>query len=66
VIHALYESIGLQLHNVPLNLLIEKAMAENWTRDPFDRLITAHAKIESAYLITKDKSILSHYDNALW
>ncbi|MBF0366179.1 MAG: PIN domain-containing protein [Oligoflexia bacterium] len=66
IIGALYESIGLQVHNVPLNILIEKSLCEHWTRDPFDRLITTHAKLEKAYLITKDEVILKHYERALW
>jgi PIN domain nuclease of toxin-antitoxin system len=66
VISLLYTTIGLQSHNVPLNVLIEKSLSEQWTRDPFDRLITAHAKVENAYLITKDQSILSNYPRAIW
>jgi len=62
----LYKDIGLQLHNVPLSILIEKSLEEHWTRDPFDRLIVSHARVESAYLITKDKQILEHYPKAIW
>src|SRR5262245_32505649 len=50
VIQVLYESIGLQLHNVPLTVLIERCLDEAWTRDPFDRMITAHARLEEGYL----------------
>lgn len=62
----LYKDIGLQTHNVPLTLLIEKSLEEDWTRDPFDRLIVSHARVESASLITKDKMILEHYSKAIW
>ena len=62
----LYESIGLQTHNIPLNVLIEHALAESWTRDPFDRLITCHARVELAYLITKDQHIRTNYSKAIW
>ncbi|MBF0359472.1 MAG: PIN domain-containing protein [Oligoflexia bacterium] len=66
IVSELYKSIGLQVHNIPLTVLIEKALTEEWTRDPFDRLITTHAKLEDAYLITKDKTILKNYKRAIW
>ncbi len=63
---SLYKEIGLQVHNIPLSILIEKSLEENWTRDPFDRLIVSHAKAESAFIITKDKIILENYAKAVW
>lgn len=63
---ALYETIGLQIHNVPLNVLIERCLSESWTRDPFDRMITAHARMENAYLVTRDETIRAHYDKSIW
>ena len=66
IIKKLYETIGLSIHNAPLVLLVEKALHADWTRDPFDRLITAHALLEDAYLVTKDKTILTHYKKAIW
>jgi PIN domain nuclease of toxin-antitoxin system len=66
VIEVLYETIGLQLHNVPLTVLIERCLGELWTRDPFDRMITAHARLEDAYLITRDETIRSNYAKAIW
>ncbi len=48
-----------------LNLIIY-GQKNNWTRDPFDRLITAEASIFEAPLITKDKNILSNYKKATW
>lgn len=66
IIQDLYEAIGLQMHNVPVSLLIENAISQKWTRDPFDRLITAHAQMENAFLITKDDHILKNYKKAVW
>ena len=66
VTQVLYETIGLQLHNVPLRVLIEASLVEGWTRDPFDRLITAHARIEDGFLITRDGTILKNYAKAIW
>ncbi len=66
VISVLYESIGLQEHNVPLSVLIAHSLSESWTRDPFDRLITCHARIENAFLVTRDEHILKNYKFAIW
>lgn len=66
LIKELYDVIGLQVHNVPLTVLIEQSLQEKWTRDPFDRLIVSHAKCEKAFLLTKDKIILNHYEKAIW
>ena len=38
----------------------------NWTRDPFDRIITAQAMLFNAKLLTKDNTILKNYKNAVW
>jgi len=37
-----------------------------WTRDPFDRLITAHALCYNAGLCTRDGTIRDHYSHAVW
>jgi len=37
-----------------------------WTRDPFDRLIAAHALADDLPLITRDETILAHCGVALW
>jgi PIN domain nuclease of toxin-antitoxin system len=48
-------------------LIAETALTETWTRDPFDRLITAHARANSlAWLVTSDRRIREAYPRALW
>ena len=42
------------------------ALAESWTRDPFDRLIVAHAAVLSAHLVTRDATIHQHFRRAIW
>lgn len=42
------------------------AVTENWTRDPFDRLIVAHARCVGGRLITRDRQIRKHFDAAVW
>jgi PIN domain nuclease of toxin-antitoxin system len=37
-----------------------------WTRDPFDRLIVAHASASNASLLTADTTILEHFPDARW
>lgn len=37
-----------------------------WTRDPFDRLIVAHALSRGATLLTADESIREHCASARW
>jgi PIN domain nuclease of toxin-antitoxin system len=55
VLSALAEEINLNVAETSLALIIEKARTLNWTRDPFDRLITAEAMaVPDALLVTKD------------
>lgn len=42
------------------------ALDEHWTRDPFDRLIVAHARLMDAVLITRDRRIAANYSGARW
>jgi PIN domain nuclease of toxin-antitoxin system len=37
-----------------------------WTRDPFDRLIAAHAQADDVPLITCDETLLQHCPVARW
>jgi PIN domain nuclease of toxin-antitoxin system len=47
--------------------IINAAFDEAWTRDPFDRLITAHARANGlASLITSDRRIRDTYPRAVW
>ena len=58
--------VGLRVCNYPFDLVIQHALAEKWTRDPFDRIIVAQARARKAPLITKDERIRRHYDGAVW
>jgi PIN domain nuclease of toxin-antitoxin system len=66
VLLTLNQEIGLKLSEDSFIEIIDEAMKINWTRDPFDRIITAQAKIRNAKLLTKDQSILSNYNLAFW
>jgi PIN domain nuclease of toxin-antitoxin system len=65
-LHKLGAEIGLQVCSYPFGLVIEQAIHERWTRDPFDRIIVAHARARKAPLVTKDENILRNYKLALW
>lgn len=43
-----------------------KARELKWTRDPFDRLITAQAAIGSDRLLSRDRIIRANYPHAFW
>ncbi|MDC7234870.1 MAG: hypothetical protein PQJ58_16670 [Spirochaetales bacterium] len=45
-------------------LLISKEM--KWTRDPFDRIITAQADFHESSLLTRDTIITENYSRSCW
>jgi PIN domain nuclease of toxin-antitoxin system len=59
--------IGLQICGHPFASIVQSALFESWTRDPFDRVIVAHARA-SRYspLITSDKQIRENYPRSVW
>lgn len=63
---ALGRSIGLALADAPIAELVSAALDLTWTRDPFDRLIAAHAIVSNVPLITADRTILEHLPQAVW
>lgn len=66
VIETLYQEIGLSIHSHPIEKIIDTAIELSWTRDPFDRLITAQASSSNKQLITSDRTILGNYSKAVW
>jgi PIN domain nuclease of toxin-antitoxin system len=46
--------------------VINAAKELSWTRDPFDRLISAHAIVANVPLITADETIREHLHLAVW
>lgn len=60
-------SLGLAMCSLPYPAIAVAATDLAWTRDPFDRLIVAHAMVNhNAKLITADERIRSNYSNAVW
>lgn len=66
VVFDLEKRIGLKTCEHPFNHVIEYAMKQNWTRDPFDRIIVAQASIRSKKIVTKDETIHKNYKQTLW
>lgn len=46
--------------------VVDVAVRCRFTRDPFDRLIVAHAMLDSNFIITKDENLTANYPNCIW
>ncbi|MBN2826063.1 MAG: PIN domain-containing protein [Campylobacterales bacterium] len=66
IITSLAQSIDLKVSEKPFHQIIHESLTQNWTRDPFDRIIVSHAKSENALLLSRDTKILEHYNRAVW
>jgi PIN domain nuclease of toxin-antitoxin system len=65
-LQALVRTIGLEIADIPMAAVIQAAIGLTWTRDPFDRLIAAHAITADVPLLTADRTILEHLPLATW
>lgn len=63
---ALRQELHLEVADGSIAELGKAAMDLSWTRDPFDRLIAAHAIVANAPLVTADETILEHLPLATW
>lgn len=66
VLAALGRLLGLRAADCSLVELIARATGLDWTRDPFDRLLSAHALVERAPLLTADGGIRANLPLAVW
>ena len=66
VVGVLLEDHGVEEAPGDLREIGRQAMALGWTRDPFDRLIVAHAIAHGSVLLTADETILAHCPRARW
>ena len=64
--HDLAHRIGLRICEKPFAAVVARACDTAWTRDPFDRLIVAHAALDDTILLSKDETILQFYAQARW
>ncbi len=63
---ALRQDIGMEVIDGSIAELGQAATELSWTRDPFDRLISAHAVVTNAPLVTADETIREHLPLAVW
>jgi len=66
VVATLAKTLGLEACEWGFSQVILEALAQDWTRDPFDRIIVAHAAARNLPLLTKDDTILANYRKAFW
>jgi PIN domain nuclease of toxin-antitoxin system len=66
ILDYLADRIALTPDETPYLVVARAAERLTWTRDPFDRLITAAAAAGEHPLITRDPVIHRHYAGAVW
>lgn len=66
VMDELAATLGLRICDTPFFAVVREAEQQNWTRDPFDRLIVAQSELNGAPLVTKDETIHAAYPRAVW
>ncbi len=66
IVESLSQRIGLTLCDLPFAAVMIESIKQSWTRDPFDRLITAQAIARNAGLLTKDRHVRDHCVFAIW
>ncbi len=66
VLGELKHDLGLRILDRRWGDVCSKATELSWTRDPFDRTITAQAIVEGQRLLTKDRTIRDHCSQAFW
>lgn len=60
----LAEHARIALDDPPAAAWFRLALDLGWTRDPFDRLLAAHASLRGWKLATGDEQLLLHLDRA--
>lgn len=58
---ALSSDARFVLDEAPLLALIDHALPMSWTRDPFDRLLSAHSAARRLPLVTVDRRMLENH-----
>lgn len=68
VVGELRSATGLRVDDWPFGDIVQQASTATFgfTRDPFDRLISAHAALAGVELVTKDRQLRQHLDFAIW
>jgi len=62
----LHHHLGLTVCDRLFSEVVANASVQDWTRDPFDRIIVAQAALGKDRLISKDVMMQRHYSETLW
>ena len=65
-VRTLQQALNVRVATDTFDNVVSGALAESWTRDPFDRLIVAHARMLGAVLLSRDRRIAAAYPNTRW
>jgi PIN domain nuclease of toxin-antitoxin system len=67
VLRKMEQELGVSVCDLPFADVARAALDEKWTRDPFDRIIVAQAKVNGlAPLISSDEEVIEHYPRTIW
>ncbi len=67
ILRKLEHELGVEVCDLPFADVAHAALDEKWTRDAFDRMIVAQAKVNGlAPLISSDEVIAEHYARTVW
>lgn len=66
ILEYLQSAVGLTVCHLSFHRVVVEAMAQTWTRDPFDRIIAGQACAAGRRLVTKDSVMRQHCDFAVW
>jgi len=66
ILDILTEDHGIEEAAGDLRTVVQQARLLGWTKDPFDRLLVAHALANGALLLTADETIRAHCTQARW
>ena len=66
VVDSLRGQMGVGVAATAFDQVVRVALDQDWTRDPFDRLIASHALVAQCPLLTADERIRGHMTSAWW
>ena len=66
ILKNLSKAINLRVSNTPMGEIIDEALRIDWTRDVFDRLLIAEARVKGSGLITADERVRYNFKKAIW
>ena len=66
IVKSLSKTISLKVSDIGFNQIIEEALKISWTRDVFDRLLVAEAKILRHGFVSADRNIQSNFKQTIW